>query len=69
MVYHIGLKQLIKDKDKKLTETQYVILNNYMTLVNQFPQLEEVFGVIIEKDVFRVYRILENEEKKRAKSK
>ncbi|MCX6579441.1 MAG: hypothetical protein NT166_04595 [Candidatus Aminicenantes bacterium] len=69
MVYHIGLKQLINDEEKELTETQYVVLNNYMTLVNRFPQLEEVFGVIIEKDVFRVYSLLRNEEKKREKNK
>jgi hypothetical protein len=69
MVYHTGLKQLIKDGNEALTETRYVVLNNYMTLVNRFPQLEEVFGVIIEKDVFRVYSILKNAEKKRGKNK
>lgn len=65
MVYHIGLKQLIdkKVKEDRLSELQETILTGYMNLVNRFPDLEDIFGVTIERDMFRVYELLKSNKK------
>jgi hypothetical protein len=58
MVFHTGLKQFFEKKwPANMTEAQEIILNNYLSLVNRFPELEEIFGIAIEKDIFRLYQL------------
>jgi hypothetical protein len=61
MLLHVGLKQLFRKAESKITDTMEFVLTKYINLVNNYSELEEIFGVAIEKDMHRVYRILENE--------
>jgi len=66
MVYHIGLKQLIDDKkvkEDRLSELQETILTGYVDIVNRFPELEATFGVTIERDMYRVYKLMTSDKK------
>jgi hypothetical protein len=75
LLYHIGLKQLFPESEpggkkskpgsKKMTDTMEIVLTNYLKLIDEFSELEDIFGVTIEKDLFRVYKIfggIKNEE-------
>jgi hypothetical protein len=65
LVYHIGVKQLFAGKVIDLSETREKVVTNYMNIVNRFPEIEEIFGVAIEKEMFKVYETL----KKRSNAK
>ena len=66
LLYHIGLKQLFpgsepggkksKPGSKKMTDTMEIVLTNYLKLIDEFSELEDIFGVTIEKDLFRLYK-------------
>jgi hypothetical protein len=58
MVYHIGVKQLLTGIGVDLSETREKVVTNYMNIVNRFPEIEEIFGVAIEKEMFKVYKTL-----------
>lgn len=56
LLYHIGLRQLFKDGDKCISNTLETVLTKYMGLVNEYNELEQIFGFAIEQDIFRIYR-------------
>jgi hypothetical protein len=58
LVYHIGIKQLLTGEVIDISETREKVVTNYMNIVNRFPEIEEIFGVAIEKEMFKVYKTL-----------
>jgi hypothetical protein len=67
LLYHIGLRQLFpgsksggeegKPEGGKISDTMEIVLTNYMNLIEEFFELEETFGVTIEKDLYRIYEM------------
>jgi hypothetical protein len=55
LLYHIGLRQLFERPEKPISGTMETVLTNYMNLVNEYSELEAMFGVAIEKDLYRIY--------------
>ncbi len=63
LMYHIGLKQLFKsensnhphDTANEISGTMEKVLIRYINLVDQYPELEDIFGITIEKDMHRIY--------------
>ncbi len=62
LTYHCGLKQLFpenrgqKKGPYKISGLMEKILIRYINLVDVCPELEDIFGVAIEKDMYRIYR-------------
>ncbi len=62
LMYHCGLKQLFpkdcenNERPYKISGLMEKILIRYINLVDACPELEEIFGVAIEKDMYRIYR-------------
>jgi hypothetical protein len=70
LIYHIGLKQLFKGSeeskkknsntskksDGEISATMEKVLIRYIDMVEQYPELEQMFGITIEKDMHRIYR-------------
>jgi hypothetical protein len=67
LVYHIGVKQLLTGNGFDLSETREKVVTNYMNIVNRFPEIEEIFGVAIEKEMFKVYEILKKRKNEKTK--
>lgn len=61
MLFHIGLKQLFASGQPEFSKTGEMVLTKYINLVNESSELEDIFGVTIEKDMFRIYELFKKE--------
>jgi hypothetical protein len=58
LLYHIGLRQLFVPNEKRISKTMEMVLMGYIKLVSEYHELEEIFGVAIEKDLYRIHGYL-----------